>query len=85
MNWTTVESMGASRMHEREKAVLGRLHSWYQFSAKKQTKKQWDDEWGRIGFEGNLWWLGSARKNWEAVMGDKVYQWFREYIASARA
>jgi len=76
MNWTTVESMNMSRMQEREKVVLARLHSWYQTRAKRATRKQWDDEWGRIGSEGNLWWLGSARKNWEAVMGDKVYQWF---------
>ena len=40
--------------------------------------KQWDAEWGRIGKEGHMWWLGSARKNWEATMGDRVWMWFGE-------
>ncbi|KAH8077098.1 zf-DHHC-domain-containing protein [Cristinia sonorae] len=75
LNWTTVESLNAERMKERESKVLSRLHAWYQFGAKRRTRKDWDAEWGRIGFEGNLWWLGSARKNWEAVMGDRWYQW----------
>lgn len=49
------------------------------FSAKHRTKKQWDAEWGRIGKEGNIWWLGSKRRNWEAVMGKSVWWWFCEY------
>ncbi|TCD67747.1 palmitoyltransferase pfa5 [Steccherinum ochraceum] len=76
INQTTVETLNASRMKERESTVLGRLHAWNQCGAKRLTKRQWDEEWGRIGKEGNLWWLGDARKNWEAVMGDKWYQWF---------
>ena len=48
-------------------------------SEQNATKKEWDAHWGRIGKEGNMWWLGSARKNWEAVMGDSVWMWFREY------
>jgi len=26
--------------------------------------------------EGNIWWLGSKRANWEAVMGKSVWWWF---------
>lgn len=48
-------------------------------SAKRRTRKQWDEEWGRIGCEGNLWWLGSYRANWEAVMGHHVWGWFRAW------
>ena len=78
MNWSTVEQLNTSRMKERETRVLSRLHAWYQFDAKQRTRQEWDEQWGRIGKEGNLYWLGSARKNWEAVMGDKWYQWIRE-------
>ena len=42
-------------------------------------RKQWDSEWGDIDTEGNIWWLGSARKNWEAVMGEHVWEWFCEF------
>ncbi len=45
--------------------------------------KQWDAEWGRIGKEGHMWWLGSARKNWEATMGDKAWMWFCESSVSS--
>ncbi|CAL1698197.1 unnamed protein product [Somion occarium] len=76
MNYTTVESMGFQRTEEREKTVLARLHEWYEFGAKRRTKKQWDKEWGRISKEGNMWWLGSYRRNWEYVMGHSVWEWF---------
>ena len=85
MNWSTVEQLNTSRMKERETRVLSRLHAWYQFDAKRRTKQEWDEQWGRIGKEGNLYWLGSARKNWEAVMGDKWYQWIRESYLYASA
>jgi palmitoyltransferase len=76
MNQTTVESLAFQAMKDRERATLARLHPWYSFGAKRQTKRQWDAEWGRIGSEGNLWWLGSKRANWEAVMGRNVWWWF---------
>jgi palmitoyltransferase len=25
-----------------------------------------------------MWWLGSKRENWEAVMGRNIWWWFRE-------
>ena len=28
--------------------------------------------------EGNLWWQGSIRTHWEAIMGPNVLMWFRE-------
>ncbi|KAI1790547.1 zf-DHHC-domain-containing protein [Ganoderma leucocontextum] len=75
-NMTTVEQMGAHRMRNREKRVMTRLHKWWEFRTRRETLAQWDGEWGRIGKEGNMWWLGGARQNWEAVMGDRVWMWF---------
>lgn len=49
-------------------------------SAKQRTIHQWDEEWGRIRFEGNLWYLGSIRQNWESVMGHHIYEWLRAYL-----
>ena len=45
---------------------------------KREAVRLWDAEWGRVGKEGYIWWLGSARQNWEATMGDKAWMWFRE-------
>jgi hypothetical protein len=54
---------------------------------KKRTRKSWDAEWGRIGKEGNLWWVDSSpddprsqqisgkRRQWEEVMGRSVWEW----------
>ena len=49
------------------------------YRAKSTTKRQWDEEWGSIATEGNIWWLGSYKKNWEAVMGHKILEWFRKW------
>ena len=42
------------------------------------TRRAWDTEYGRIGREANMWWLGSARANWEEVFGPRTWTWFRE-------
>lgn len=44
---------------------------------RKATQQRWDEEWGRIGREGNLWYLGSYRANWEMVMGKSKLGWIR--------
>lgn len=75
-NQTTVESMHAKAMREREQVVLSREFEWWQFGAKRETRRRWNQEWGRIGKEGNIWWLGDYRTNWEAVMGRNVWWWF---------
>ncbi|KAG1856741.1 DHHC palmitoyltransferase-domain-containing protein [Suillus subluteus] len=76
LNQTTVESLGFRSMQEREQDNLSRMHRWYDCGAKRRTRRRWDKEWGRIGKEGNLWWLGSRRANWESVMGKNVWWWF---------
>ncbi|KAI0354250.1 zf-DHHC-domain-containing protein [Trametes cingulata] len=73
---STVESLSVRRMREREDRVLKRLHAWWDVKSRRKTRKEWDEEWGRVGKEGHPWWLGSARRNWEATMGDRVWMWF---------
>jgi palmitoyltransferase len=46
------------------------------FSAKRVAVKQWEAEWGKTDTERNIWWLGSAKANWEAVMGKNRLWWF---------
>jgi palmitoyltransferase len=43
---------------------------------KRAVAKEFDREWGNVNKEGNIWWLGSKRKNWTTVMGTKVLAWF---------
>lgn len=76
---STVETLDARRIREREDRVLKRLHAWSDFRGKRATRRQWDAEWGRVGKEGSPWWLGSARRNWEATMGARVWEWFCKY------
>ena len=76
-NMSTVEQMGMSRMRERENRMVCALHAWWQIREKCKMRAQWDSEWGRIGKEGHMWWLGSTRANWEAVMGNRIWMWFR--------
>ena len=42
---------------------------------------KWDEEWGALTREGNIWWLGSRRANWEATMGKSVLEWFRKHVS----
>ncbi|CCO37414.1 Palmitoyltransferase PFA3 [Rhizoctonia solani AG-1 IB] len=74
LNATTVESLGFSRTKEKDRANLEMAFGFWQ--EKTRTRKRWDQEWGRIEREGNLWWLENARTNWEQVMGHRVYEWF---------
>ncbi|GJE88984.1 DHHC zinc finger domain-containing protein [Phanerochaete sordida] len=76
LNTSTVESLNKQYMTEREKALLARQFSWHQFGAKRRVRKQWDRDWGNPYTEGNLWWLGSYRENWESVMGHSKWGWF---------
>lgn len=109
-NQSTVETMRAQEMKEREKAVLKRMYPWYKLryvllpahvnmghsspnlaqpntlhSAKREARRQWDQEWGRIDEEGNLWWLGSRKENWISVMGPSKWAWFCECLAQSAA
>ncbi|KAL0567887.1 hypothetical protein V5O48_014107 [Marasmius crinis-equi] len=66
---TTVESMSFRTMKEREDASLARAFSIWDIPSKALVRKAWDAEWGRVGREGNIWWLGGGRQGWEETMG----------------
>jgi len=74
-NQTTLEHFNARTTKDREKVVLDEMHSTCAFRAKRRTRQAWDAEYGRIGREGNMWWLGSIRANWEQVFGPKTWTW----------
>ncbi|KZP33218.1 zf-DHHC-domain-containing protein [Athelia psychrophila] len=74
-NQTTVESFRLRAMKEAEGAALGVLFACYEVAAKQATRRRWNEQWGRVDQEANIWWLGSSRRNWEAVMGRSVWWW----------
>jgi palmitoyltransferase len=70
LNQTTVESLAYRDMQERENH-----HQTWRFWDRRQ-KRLSNEEWGRIGKEGNLWWKdGGWRENWEETMGTKKLGW----------
>ena len=78
-NETSVESLVSRERKEDENARLQERFGFCSFREKRKVRKAWDLEWGKPTTEGNLWWLGSARKNWEATMGKRVWTWFCEF------
>jgi len=76
LNMTTVEQMRVQDMKEHESAVLADAYPMCAFTEKRRARARWDEEWGRPAIEGNIWWLGSRRKNWESVMGQSIWSWF---------
>ncbi|KAF6750358.1 vacuole protein [Ephemerocybe angulata] len=68
MGQTTVENMQIQTMRERESEQLGKAYRWWEFRGKARTLREWDREWGRLGTEGHVWWIGGRRREWEAVM-----------------
>ena len=82
LNMTTVEQMRVQDMKEHESAMLAETYSMCALAKKRRAQLKWDEEWGRPAIEGNIWWLGSERENWESVMGKSVSSWFREFRCS---
>jgi len=74
-NMTTVEHLNLQSLRERQSAILSRKYPIYAVSAKRKARKAWEQEWGRPGLEGNIWWLGSAYMNWESVFGKRKLLW----------
>jgi len=75
-NQTTVEHVVARDVNDRENDVLDEMHSFWARRARRRTREAWDTEYGRIGREGNMWWLGSMGANWEQVFGPRTWTWF---------
>jgi len=82
LNMTTVEQMRVQDMKEHESAVLADAYPMCAFTEKRRARARWDEEWGRPAIEGNIWWLGSRRKNWESVMGQSIWSWFCEFFVA---
>jgi len=76
MNVTTVEQLSIQNMQRKESALLDSVFPSWNIRGKRRKVREWDAEWGRIGREGNLWWLGTWRANWEAMMGPGPLYWF---------
>ncbi|SCZ99567.1 BZ3500_MvSof-1268-A1-R1_Chr3-1g06106 [Microbotryum saponariae] len=85
LNLTTIEQMGLERIKSMENRRLTREFGTFGFKGMRKVRREWDREWGRLGKEGNLWWLGSRRDNWRMVMGKGRWGWFllSTLIASA--
>lgn len=93
---TTVESMQIHSMKERETATLAKGFEFWEFayvlvchifsdsqppfSAKRRRQRQWDQEWGALNTEGNIWWRGNGHDEWVDVMGKNPLGWFREFF-----
>ncbi|GAA5821516.1 hypothetical protein JCM3770_001057 [Rhodotorula araucariae] len=75
-NMTTIEEIGMNRIKQRERAALNQHYGFWAWRAKRANCREWDQQWGRLGREANLWWLGSKRANWEMVMGKEKLPWF---------
>jgi len=75
-NQTTVEHLAAHDIKDREDATLDEMFSCCPSRAKWRARRAWDAEYGRIGCEANMWWLGTVRANWEQVFGPRMWTWF---------
>ncbi|KAH9039078.1 zf-DHHC-domain-containing protein [Lactarius pseudohatsudake] len=74
-NQTTVEHVAVRAMKDRENETLNNMHSFWGCLEKRRTRQIWNAEWGRIGHEGNMWWLGDVRAHWEQVFGPRTWTW----------
>ncbi|KJA25008.1 hypothetical protein HYPSUDRAFT_200244 [Hypholoma sublateritium FD-334 SS-4] len=72
---STVESLQVRNMKERESMMLAKGFKWWEFGAKKQTIQEWNQEWGTLDREGNIWWLGNTHEEWTSVMGSSWIGW----------
>ena len=79
LNQSTIESMAIADMKRSEQSRLGSYYGKTEFGKKRRAVKEFDQEWGTLNKEANLWWLGKNRKNWTAVMGTKALAWMRPY------
>jgi len=49
-------------------------------SAKREARRRWNEDWGDLNSEGNLWWTGSKRQGWIDVMGTSPLGWIRKSL-----
>lgn len=51
-------------------------------SAKARKRREWDEDWGALSTEGNIWWRGNPHTEWIDVMGGWWLGWICECISS---
>jgi len=51
-------------------------------SAKARKRREWDEAWGALSTEGNIWWRGNPHTEWIDIMGDWWLGWICECISS---
>jgi palmitoyltransferase len=76
-NVSTIESFAISDMRHAENVALNREYGMLHLKTKKNLVKNFDQEWGKLSTEANMWWLGDKKSNWKLVMGPKVLAWIR--------
>lgn len=76
-NVSTIESFAISDMRHSENVALNREYGMFHLKTKKRLVKDFDQEWGKLSTEANMWWLGDNKSNWKLVMGPKVLAWIR--------
>lgn len=78
LNQSTIESMAISDMKHAESVRLNKEYGLLDLREKHRVRKTFDQEWGKLSSEGNMWWAGSKGKNWRLVMGPSILAWIRE-------
>ncbi|EJU04195.1 zf-DHHC-domain-containing protein [Dacryopinax primogenitus] len=75
VNLTTIEHMWLQTLQRRDTVSLSMKYSIWNLVGKGRQRHQWNQEWGNLSTEGNIWWRGSTRANWEATMGKSWLWW----------
>ncbi|KAF8262172.1 hypothetical protein EI94DRAFT_1809204 [Lactarius quietus] len=72
---TAIEYFAARSMKNRERMTPNMIHPSWGFAERQSTRQAWNANWGRVGREGNMWWLGDMRAHWEQVLGPRTWMW----------
>lgn len=75
INATTVEHLWMQTLQRRDTVALSTQFSIWNAIGKGRLRRQWNEEWGSLYTEGNIWWLGNRQANWEATMGKNPLWW----------
>jgi palmitoyltransferase len=79
LNLTTVEEHIIQRVTRPEAEALADAYGPLALRKHREVRKQWDKDWGDPWTEGNPFWLGSYRANFEMVCGKNKLAWFRAF------
>ncbi|KAF9525142.1 DHHC palmitoyltransferase-domain-containing protein [Crepidotus variabilis] len=79
---TLVESLYISRILAKEEEALNTVFSFWEFNDNWRIRQQWDQQWGSLHTEGNIWWRGSKWTEWIDVMGVNKLGWLLPFGVS---